>query len=141
MRFLIVESDYYPFLNWLYSQHVGLESEGYEKQTQLRVDSFFGDGAYYSRNLRKLDHEANVVFVNNEYIQTAWAREHGLKINTRWQFRLRRRFVPWLSRMKDKRWLYDILTAQIKHFKPDVLLNDDMSLAPAYFREMKPYFR
>jgi spore maturation protein CgeB len=99
----------------------------------------------YSSNLRKLGHEAQQIFFNNEDLQMAWAREHGLKINTRghtrWQFRLRRGLVPWLSRSKDRPWLYDILTAQIQHYKPDVLLNNEMRLSTAYFRHMKPYVR
>ena len=143
MRFLIVDTDYTQFLRWLYSQNVGLEEESYEKQMQARVESFFAYGGSYASNLRKLGHEAHQIFFNNEYIQAAWAREHGLRINTgpRWRFRLRRGFVPWLSRSTDKRWLYDILTAQIKHYKPDVLLNNDMHLSATYFRQMKPYLR
>jgi hypothetical protein len=143
MRFLIVDTDYPTFLNWLYAQDAGLENEPYEKQMQARVESFFACGGAYSSNLRKLGHEAHEIFFNNEYMQTAWAREHGLKIDTapRWHFRLRRGFVPWLSRSKDKRWLYDILTAQIKHYRPDVLLNKEMHLSSAYFRQMKPCLR
>jgi len=49
--------------------------------------------------------------------------------------------VPWLSRAKDQNWLYDILTAQIEYYKPDVLLNNYIPLSSAYFRQMKPRFR
>jgi hypothetical protein len=142
MRFLIVDTDYPSFLNWLYAQDPGLENKSYEMQLQARAESLFACGVSYSSNLRKLGHEAHHLFVNNEYLQTAWAREHGLKINTgpRWHFRLRRGLVPWLSRSKDERWLYDILTAQIKHYKPDVLLNNYIHLSTDYFRQMKPYF-
>ena len=143
MRFLIVDTDYSLFLNWLYAHHPGLEKESYEKQMRVRGESLFGCGLSYSSNLRKLGHEAHQIFFNNGPMQTAWAREHGLKIKTspRWQFRLRRGLVPWLSRSTDKRWLYDIFTAQIKHYKPDVLLNNDMYLSAAYFRQMKPWVR
>jgi spore maturation protein CgeB len=143
MRFLIVDSDYPAFLNWLYAQDANLENEPYEKQMQARVESFFGPGGAYSSNLRKLGHEAHEIFFNNEYMQAAWAREHGLQIDTapRWHFRLRRGCVPWLSRSKDNRWLYEILTAQIKHYRPDVLLNKDMSLSTTYFQQTRPYWR
>jgi len=141
MRFLIVDTDYFPFLNWLYAQHPGLEKESYEKQMQVRAESLFACGVSYSSNLRKLGHDAHQIFFNNEYLQTAWAREHGLKIKTRWQFRLRRGFVPWLSRAKDQGWHYDILTAQIKYYKPDVLLNNYMPLSTAYFSQIKSYLR
>jgi len=145
MRFLIVDTDYSSFLNWLYAQHPGLEKESHEKQMQVRVESGFACGGSYSSNLRKFCHEANQIFFDNEQLQTAWAREHGLKINTRWQFRLRRGFVPWLSRSMeprsmdprsmDPRWLYDILTAHIKYYKPDVLINNVRRLSSAYFRQ------
>ena len=144
MRFLIVDTDYPAFLHWLYAQNAGLENAPYEKQMQARVESFFACGGSYASNLRKLGHEAHEIFLNNEYMQTAWAREHGLKIDTtpRWHFRLRRGFVPWLTpRSQDKRWLYDILTAQIKHYRPDVLLNKELHLSTTYFRQTRPYWR
>jgi len=143
MRFLIVDTDYPAFLNWFYAQDAGLEHESYEKQMRAREESFFACGGAYSSNLRKLGHEAHEIFFNNGYMQTAWAREHGLKIDTtpRWHFRLRRGFVPWLARSQDPRWFYDILTAQIKHYRPDVLLNKDMYLSTTYFRQTRPYMR
>jgi spore maturation protein CgeB len=141
MRFLIIDTDYPSFLHWLYTQDPSLKHKAYEKQMQVRAESLFACGVSYSSNLRKLGHEAHQIFFNNEALQTAWAREHGLKINTRWQFRLRKGLVPWLSRAKDQHWLYDILTAQIQYYKPDVLLNNAMQLSTAYFRHMKPYVR
>ena len=140
MRFLIVETDYPPFLNWLYAENPDLKHKSYEEQMQVRLESLFGSESFYAGNLRKLGHEAHQIFFNNEAIQTAWAREHGLRINTGWQFRLRRGWMPWLSRT-NVFWLYDILTAQIQHYKPDVLLNNYIRLSPAYFRRMKPHLR
>ena len=141
MRFLIVDTDYPAFLSWLYAQNPGLQHKTYAQQIQARAESLFACGVSYSSNLRKLGHEAYHIFFNNEHLQMAWAREHGLTINTRWQFRLRRGVVPWLSQSKDPHWLYDILTAQIHHYKPDVLLNNAMRLSPAYFRDIKPSLR
>jgi spore maturation protein CgeB len=141
MRFLIVDTDYPSFLDWLYAQDPGLEHKTYEQQMQARAESLFGCGVSYASNLRKLGHEAHQIFFNNEDLQQAWAREHGLKINKSWRFRLRRGLVPWLSRSRDPDWLYDILTSQIKYYKPDVLLNNAMRLSTAYFRQMKPYLR
>jgi spore maturation protein CgeB len=141
MRFLIIDTDYPAFLQWLYAQDPSLKHKTYEQQMQVRAESLFACGVSYSSNLRKLGYEAHHIFFNNEHMQTAWAREHGRQINTRWQFRFRRGFVPWLSRAKDPHWLYDILTAQIQYYKPDVLLNNYLPLSTAYFRNMKPYVR
>jgi hypothetical protein len=49
--------------------------------------------------------------------------------------------VPWVSRVTDDRWLYEILRAQIKHYQPDVLLNNDLYLRPNFFQQIKPCLR
>jgi hypothetical protein len=138
MRFLLLNSDYSSFLKWLYSQNPGLENESYEKQAKSRAESLFSLADFYSSNLRKLGHEAWDIDVNNEFMQKAWARQHGLKLKPdgRWEFRLRRGIVPWLSRATDT-WPYEILEAQIKHYKPDVLLTHTMDLNPSFLRKMK----
>jgi spore maturation protein CgeB len=47
-----------------------------------------------------------------------------------------------VSRVKDQRWYYDILAAQIKHYKPDVLMIHDMvGISPQFLKTMKPYTR
>src|SRR5262245_58717131 len=115
MRILIVDTDYHAFLDWLYEQQPALDSASYESQMQVRLESQFACNDSFPENLRKLGHEAHQVFANNQAMQAAWAREHGLRIamGPRWQFRLRRGLVPWLSRVKDDRWLYEILKEQI----------------------------
>jgi len=141
MRFLIVDTDYPPFLDWLYGQHVNLRRKSYEDQMKVRVETFFAFGGAYAINLTKLGYQANQIFFNNEHMQAAWARQHGLTINRRWQFRLRRGVVPWLSRSNEPDWLYEVLTAQIKYYKPDVLINNAMRLSSTYFQQIKPYLR
>lgn len=142
MRFLLLSTDYEAFLGWLYEQHPGLDQAPYEEQARVRADSLFGLADFYSSNLRKLGHEAWDVDVNNRFMQYAWAREHGIPVRAgrRWQFRLRRGFVPWLSRSEDG-WLYDILRAQIQFYRPDVLLTHWIGLDSSFLREMKSYVR
>jgi len=69
MRFLIIDTDYSSFLNWLYAQGPGLKHKAYEKQLQVRAESLFACGLSYSSNLRKLGHEAHHIFFNNEALQ------------------------------------------------------------------------
>jgi spore maturation protein CgeB len=144
VTFLILSADYSAFLRWLYAQHPGLERSSYEEQKRIRRESLFGGPYQYSDNLKKLGYEANDIYVNNEGMQKAWAREHGLRLSGdwRWEFRLRRGLVPWISRVKDQRWLYDILAAQIRYHKPDVLFNQAMdTLSSRFLQEMKPDVR
>jgi hypothetical protein len=160
MRFLIVIVDYPDYLHWLYASQPGLERLGYGDQVRTRVDSLHGSADFYSANLRALGHEAWVVWANNEAMQMAWAREHGVRVRTpsagalgaaavrraghaarRGPLRHLRRFLrPVLHPLSGKRWLYDILAAQIQAFRPDVLLNQAVdTLSGVFFREMKPH--
>lgn len=140
-RFLIINTDYDEFLKWLYSQNPDLDTKPYREQMRVRNESLFGVADFYSSNLANLGHEAYDIHVNNEMLQKAWAEEHGvrLKSNLQWQFSLKRKIIPWVSRMQDQ-WIYDILLAQIKHYKPDVILNHDIGLSSRFFREVKPNF-
>ena len=142
MRFLILTADYSAFIHWFYTQHRGLEVRPYAEQMRMRSESLFSEPFFYSDNLKKLGHEANDIYVNNEYMQKTWAREHGFRWseNWRWGFRLRRGLVPWISRIKDQGWLYDILAMQIRYYKPDVLFNQAMdTISSRFLQEIKPH--
>ena len=80
MRFLILNIDYTEFLQWLYGQSPELEQQPYEKQMRARNESLFGVADFYSSNLRKLGHEAWDIHANNEFMQKAWSREHGIAL-------------------------------------------------------------
>ncbi|MFQ5681802.1 MAG: glycosyltransferase [Candidatus Binatia bacterium] len=161
MKFLILNTDYPDFLNWLYVRHPGLETLPYDQQLQKRMESLFGLADFYSNNLRKLNHEVMDVHVNNEFMQVAWAQDHGLP----YEQLLKRNRVPWamyrLGHMAARTplrylkyfsllllhafngrpsWFTNILTAQIKSYKPEILLNQAMEGIPTKFLlEIKPY--
>ncbi len=144
MRFLILNADYSEFLGWFYTRHPGLEERPYAEQRRMRIESLFAGPYQNSISLEQLGHEANDIDVNNEYMQKAWAREHGLRLSKdwRWGFRLRRHLVPWISRSKDQRWFYAILAAQIRYYKPDVVLNLAMdTISSRFLQEIKPHVR
>lgn len=120
MRFFIINTDYIDFIQWLYSHNPGLESQPYAEQYRARMESSFGMADFYSRNLKKLGHEAWDVIANIEPMQKQWARENGIKLpGVHWGIRLRRQFIPWPY--KKEEWLYYILAEQIKSYHPDVL--------------------
>jgi len=162
MKFLILNTDYPEFLRWLYAQHPGLEKQPYEEQMRVRVESLFGVADFYSSNLRKLGHEAWDIHANNEFMQKAWACEHGIRVEDQtpaeqrvraFLFRARRiaartslrylkpLFQPVLRSLDShESWFYDVLAAQIKSYKPDILLNQAMDgISARFLREMKPY--
>lgn len=135
MRFLIADADYPEFVQQLYAQNPSLKKRSYEEQMRFRNERLYGMADYYSTNLKKLGHEANDVWVNNEFLQRTWAKVNGLRPpkSWRWNFRLRRHVVPWVNRVPDKAWMFKILAAQIQQYKPDVLINMMMGFIPPNF--------
>jgi hypothetical protein len=161
MRILILNTDYPEFLSWLYAQHPGLENQPYKEQMQVRNESLFGTADFYSSNLHKLGHEAYDIHANNEWMQKAWGREHGIEVNERTPVQQRGHSVlqhvirlaagtplrylrPMLrplthSLSSQPKWFYDILAAQIKHYKPDVLFNQNIGgISTRFLQEIKP---
>jgi hypothetical protein len=144
MRFLIINGSYDEFLQWFYVQHPGLERQPYEEQMRMRVRGLHGLADFYPSNLRKLGHQAWNIYANDAIMQTTWAKEHGIRPGRSWElrFRLRRGVVPWINIVHTQAWLYDILAAQIEHYKPDVLLNMQTGLiSTTFLQEMKGHLR
>ena len=163
MRFLIISRDYPEFLLWLYGEHPGLEKQPYSEQVRVRMESLFYSADFYARNLRKLGHEAWDVHFNNEPMQRAWARECGLRSQeptrphrgfadllqrarragdkTPLRY-LRVAFLPLLRWLDSQQaWTYDILSAQIRWYKPDVILNQFIPLSTDFLAQQKLHSR
>ncbi len=164
MRFLILNTDYPEFLRWLYGQNPGLGEKSYDEQLRVRMESLFGVADFYSSNLSKLGHEAWDVHINNEFMQRRWAEEHGLISKqplsvtglTKRAFaqtarqaaatplrHLKPILRPVFHAFNGKNPLsYEILSAQIQYYKPDVVLNQAMDgRIGHFFKEMKKYIR
>lgn len=146
MRILVLNADYPRFLAWLYRRHAGLENASYATQMAARNDSLFGVADFYSRNFAALGHPAAEIHVNNPWLQSAWAREHGMvtapreplggfgrKAPPAWLQRVVTPFKPILRPLARKVGLSpkldmqaeNILLAQIENFRPDLVLNQD----------------
>src|ERR1700736_570331 len=82
MRILVLNADYPRFLAWLYRRQPGLESAPYATQMAARNASLFGVADFYSKNFAALGHVAAEIHVNNPWLQSAWARAHGLSTET-----------------------------------------------------------
>ncbi len=164
LRFLILNTDYPDFLNWLYGKHPRLAKQPYEEQMRARNESLFGVVDFYSSNLCRLGHEAWDIHTNNEIMQRTWAREHGIRVEEpqpktqgwrsalRWARRLAARpplrhikplFGPVLRSLNSPQsWFHSILAAQIRYYKPHVLINQAVDgISSQFLREMKPYVR
>ena len=143
MKFLIVDTYYPTFLRTFYARHLELARRPYAEQWHALMDQCFGTADFYSANLQKLGHEAAEVVANCEPLQRQWAREHGTRTDgSRWTIRMRKGFIPWPQRIQSIEWFYPILTAQVKHYRPDVLHIQNMNgTGSAFLREIRPYVR
>lgn len=123
MRIAILNADYPRFLNELYADHPGLERESYAAQMDARNRSLFAVADFYSRALRELGHEAAEFHLNNEPLQRAWGREHGVAPRKRWRLGRTCQVIPWLRSRELEDWKLKIVEAQIRDYRPDVIWN------------------
>jgi len=147
MRILILTTEYESFLKWHYLRSPHLATASYAEQFAARVETLFGGADFYSRNFRAMGHDAEEIFVNNIWLQTAWAREHGIaapdapaperassKADSELLMTLKRRLQPLRGILTPlaRRLGYAIalssvelriLRAQIEEMNPDVILN------------------
>lgn len=153
MRIIILNRDYPAFLTQMYSMRPGLHLQSYDSQVSERNSTLFGVADYYSANFRAEGHDAREVHVNNPWLQAAWAREHGLRVT--WPLdpghipntsggvaRARSRLGPIVRPLVRKfvsrqitNWEQAIVRAQIEHFRPDVILNQEMSYIRSRYLE------
>src|ERR1700686_2287560 len=107
MRILVLNADYPRFLAWLYRRQPGLEHASYAEQMAARNASLFGVADFYSRNFAALGHPAAEIHVNNPWLQTAWAREHGMAVEP-----------PEIATADERRALPGWLQRAVTPFKP-----------------------
>jgi spore maturation protein CgeB len=145
MNFLIVDTYYADFLDHLYALNLSLSQQSYNQQLRFLLGQCFGTADFYSYNLRQLDCEAEDVIVNCEPLQRKWAEEQGLKIDWAWPrlgiTRNRRVLTPTIR--PNNRYIFDVLAAQVRAYKPDVLYVQNISLmSKAFIREkVRPYVK
>src|SRR5256885_2550945 len=158
MRILVLNADYPRFLDWLYRREQELETAPYARQMAVRNASLFGVADFYSRNFAAAGHSAAEIHVNNPWLQSAWAREHGMAtapVEPRgasaaalpgWLQRAVTPLKPMLRPLARKVGLSPrldaqaeaILLAQIEDFKPDLVLNQDtFHVDPRLMRRIK----
>jgi spore maturation protein CgeB len=147
MRILVLNADYPRFLAWQYRRQPGLENASYATQMAARNASLFGVADFYSKNFAALGHPAAEIHVNNPWLQSAWAREHGMAVEPPeatgvaerralpgWLQRAVTPFKPMLRPLARRVGLSPrldsqtekILLAQIEDFRPDLVLNQDV---------------
>lgn len=141
-KFLIIDTYYQSFLSSLYGTVPDLGKKGYSDQMEVIMSQCFGTADFYSKNLRKLGHEAEDIIPNNEILQRQWATENNFKVNDSFFVRAAKHVPYFRNKFFEHNVLMDILSAQIRKIRPDVLYMQDLSFCPPDFlRFMKEYVR
>lgn len=159
MKILVIDTDYPKFLYDLYEKHQGLKEASYDTQMKVRMESLFGTANHYANNLGKLGHKAWPIYANNEYMQKAWAKEHGIHIiDDKKHYIMSQQIervkqivnyitfsseIPFLQLKKRvdlySAWFYNILTAQVEYYQPDILLNQAINeISCQFMQKIKP---
>ncbi|HEY6802741.1 MAG TPA: glycosyltransferase [Pyrinomonadaceae bacterium] len=114
MRLLKIGVYYSSYLAQFYSRRPNFASESFEFQHSALMDDCFGSSDFWTTALTKLGYETCDLVANAEPLQKKWAKEHGLVFN-------------------ERNWLFEITAAQIKAFRPDVLLVADYTTVTGAF--------
>lgn len=106
---------YYPaYVRDFYRERPRLEAQSYPTQHRSLIEDCFGSSDFWTQALTKIGYETIDVIANAESLQKRWALEND------WSF-------------DENGWLFEIARAQIKKFRPDVLLVADYSTFTAEF--------
>ncbi len=114
-RFLKIQTDEQFYLRPFLALHPEYKTLSYDELFKVYIRDCCGWQLNYPTYLAKLGNEADKICINFEFLQKQWAKEHGVKYDR-------------------KDWLKQIVAAQLKAFKPDVLLLDDLYVLDADFR-------
>jgi spore maturation protein CgeB len=128
MKILFVQSNYPDFLKKFYAKHNFSPQTTYREIKEEWQKEWFGSADFYAKNIKKYGWEADEIIINDVIMQSRWAKEHGLKIQTGEPFFLKNTPESIKNLLGLRGWMKQILEAQIKLFKPDVTYMHDLSI-------------
>lgn len=114
MRLLKLGIYHETYLQDFYAKHSALKTQSYGIQHHALIKDAFGSSDFWTSALNKLNYETTDLIANAEFLQKKWASENDCKFN-------------------EETWLFEIAAAQIKNFRPDILLVADYSTFTADF--------
>ncbi len=118
MRLQKIQTNLPVYLRQFY-ERPALKEQTYAEQLAALMENASSWADFWSVALARLGYETNEVISNAEPMQKQWARECGA------------------AHTRDN-WLFEITTAQVRAFRPDVLFVNDYTTFPAsYLRHLK----
>ena len=140
---IIIIDTYYPKLLFaICRKFAELGKATYIEQRDFIMGQCFGTADFYSSNLKALGCEAEEIVVNSEVLQRQWAFENGVKLNQSFLGRMVNKLPHSRKFFPNQDVLLNILAAQIKRAKPDVLYMQDLWFCPpSFLSDMKKYVK
>lgn len=114
MRLLKLGTYYHTYLQKFYAKQHLLKTQPYVVQHKELIEDCFGASNFWSNALNKLGYKTFDLIANAEYLQKSWANENDVNFD-------------------DEKWLYEIASAQIKKFNPNILFIADYTTFTAEF--------
>jgi spore maturation protein CgeB len=115
MRFQKFTTVYPVFIHQFLANNPDYKSLSYQELYTRFIHTRYGLANFFTRHMEALGHEAEDLIASFEPLQKAWAREKGIKYG-------------------EDTWMRDIVLAQIKAFRPDILYLDDLYFFDLDFR-------
>jgi spore maturation protein CgeB len=119
MKLMKITTVYPAYTQYFYDRHPELISAPYREQNVALHFDGFGWFDTWSHALHPLGYDVREVNANVKPLQTAWAREQGIGYG-------------------ERTWMADIVHAQIRQFRPDILfIQTEDLLARSWLRKYK----
>jgi spore maturation protein CgeB len=114
MRLLRLNIYYPSYLRQFYGRRPELAERPYEEQRAALLGDCYLWSDFWSVALGQMGYEAEEILANVEPLQKRWAAENGAAYD-------------------EPSWLFDVVAAQVRAFKPDVLFVTDYAVFTAEF--------
>ncbi len=119
MRLVRLTTNYPAYLRQHYATRPELLDGTYREQHAALMQDCFGWVDYWKNALERYGYTVWDLIGNAEPLQKAWAKEYGVKYT-------------------GDNWFNDIVAAQIKRYKPDVVfINDYNAYTPSFVRQIR----
>ncbi len=102
------------YLRFYHARHPALATQPFEIQHAALMNDCFGSSDFWTTALTQLGYETCEIVANVEAMQKRWALEQKVSY-------------------RESDWMFEITTAQVKAFRPDVVIVADYSTVTAAF--------
>ena len=85
---------YYPqYLDFFYKKNKNLKTLSYEEQLNFILNDYSSVWGSYTQKIRKLGAEVELIIPNCQPLQSAWAKQNGIKVDSDWYFSIPKKQV------------------------------------------------